>query len=47
MCSGSWPDFNSWLDNTWGAGEEFWSSYGVFWFGNATNLVFGRTSPIT
>jgi hypothetical protein len=37
-----YPDFNSWLQNTWGAGEE-----GGWWGGvpNATNLVFGTNPP--
>jgi len=28
MCSGSWPNFDAWLQTAWGAGAEFWSSWG-------------------
>ena len=43
MCSGSWPNFNAWLQTAWGAGGEFWASCGQFY--GATNLVFGQNPP--
>ena len=43
MSSGSWPNFNQWLQTAWGAGAEYWQSCG-FYYG-ATNLVFGQNPP--
>jgi hypothetical protein len=43
MCSGSWPNFDAWLQTAWGAGAEFWASCGFT--GAATNLVFGQNPP--
>jgi hypothetical protein len=40
---GNWPDFNGWLENTWGAGQEFSVVCGRFY--GATNLVFGQNPP--
>lgn len=38
-----WPNFNAWIQNTWGSGQEFDVICGSF-FG-ATNLVFGTNPP--
>lgn len=45
--SGSWPNFDGWLDVAWGSGAEFWSSGPSGFFGAATNLVFGTNPPYT
>lgn len=42
MSSGSWPNFNAWLDTAWGSGADFCWIYG---YPNATNLVFGQNPP--
>lgn len=42
MSSGSWPNFNAWLQTAWGAGGEYWAACGI---PNATNLVFGQNPP--
>jgi hypothetical protein len=40
----SWPNFNAWLENTWGSGAEFWVSCGFY---GAANLTFGTNPPYT
>ena len=47
MSSGSWPNFNAWLQTAWGAGAEYWSSGYAGLFSAATNLVFGQNPPYT
>jgi hypothetical protein len=42
-CTGNWPDYNAWLQNAWGAGEEFWSSCGCC--GYSVGFVFGQNPP--
>lgn len=39
----NWPNFNAWLQNAWGAGQEFGVICGGFY--GATNLVFGQNPP--
>ena len=43
-CNG-WPNFDAWLQNFWGAGQEFWSSGPGAAFQGATNLVYGQNPP--
>jgi hypothetical protein len=43
--SGTWPNFNAWLETAWGAGQEFWCNSPAFY--GAANLVFGTNPPFT
>lgn len=43
--SGSWPNFNAWLDTAWGAGGEYSSTANLARFGLASNFVFGPNPP--
>jgi hypothetical protein len=40
--SGSWPNFDAWLQTAWGSGSDFCVVLG---YPNATNLVFGQNPP--
>ena len=42
--NGSWPNFDGWLQNTWGSGQEFgYAGPGIG--AGASNLVFGTNPP--
>jgi hypothetical protein len=45
MSSGSWPNFNAWLDTAWGAGGEYQSAAGLSRFACGANFVFGCNPP--
>lgn len=45
MSSGSWPNFNAWLDNAWGAGGEYSSTKNLQMFAMGSNFVFGLNPP--
>jgi hypothetical protein len=43
--SGSWPNYDAWLQNTWGSGQEFWTAGPGARIAAASNLVFGVNPP--
>jgi hypothetical protein len=45
MSSGSWPNFDGWLETAWGSGSEFWSTGPVTLISGASNLTFGQNPP--
>jgi hypothetical protein len=45
MSSGSWPNFDGWLQTAWGSGMEFFSVGPTSFVNGATNLVFGQNPP--
>jgi hypothetical protein len=45
MSSGSWPNFDGWLQTAWGSGAEFWSAGPVALIRGASNLTFGQNPP--
>ena len=42
---GAWPNYTAWLQNAWGAGGEFQSTWPGALFAGATNMVFGQNPP--
>lgn len=42
MSSGSWPNFNAWLQTAWGAGGEFWAGCSQ---GLVIGIDFGQNPP--
>lgn len=45
MSSGSWPNFEAWVQTAWGAGYEFWSSAGAQGRGLVIGPVLGGANP--
>lgn len=43
MGTQNWPNFNAWLQEAWGSGQEYGVICGSFYA--ATNLVFGQNPP--
>jgi hypothetical protein len=43
--AGAWPNFNAMLENIWGSGQEYSTSWPGNLFGSAANQVFGQNPP--